>query len=122
MQVSKDILMKGIGKIVYNTKNDVVGRIADVTKDGRNKPNHIILSCDKLKGFGSKYFAVPLNRTFVKISRGGKMVLNLKKTDLKKAREIDIDKNDISNSLYKKILKLMHYQRPFRKRTKNNSL
>ncbi len=87
--------MNGIGKIIYNTKNKLIGRVADVTEDIKQKPNYLILSSDRFSGYGSRYFAVPLTNTFIKITDGGKMVLNVKKDDLREAEGIDFDRSSI---------------------------
>lgn len=111
MQVSNCLLMNEIGKIVCNSKNEMVGRIADIANDNKHKPNYIILSCDKLKGFGSKYFAIPLIGRLVKINKGHKMVLNIELTDLKQAHEINFDENFAVDRkiLLKKVLQLVNY-------------
>lgn len=111
MKLSKDILMNGIGKMIYNTKDKVMGRIADITEDNKHKPNYLILSCDAFPEFGSKYFAIPLTKTFVKVTDGGKMVLNVKKDDLNNVGAIDFNRSSIikRKNVLQKIYELIDY-------------
>lgn len=116
MKLSNDILMNGIGKIIYNTKNKMVGRIADITEDGKHKPKYIILSTDLFSGFGSRYFAIPLSKSFVKITDGGKIVLNIKKDDLTGAKGINYDKSAImkGHSIIQSVYELIGYHCPLK--------
>ncbi len=103
--------MTGIGKVIYNTKNKVIGRIADITEDEKNKSNYLILSSDLFSRFGSRYFAIPLTKTFVKITDEEKIVLNIKKDDLTGAKGIDFDRSFIrkGNSILQSIYELIGY-------------
>lgn len=122
MIISKDILMKGIGKIIYNTRNKMVGRIADISEN--DNQTFLIISNDSLAGFGSRYFAIPLTKSFVKITDGGRMVLNIKKSDLNTANGIDFERNPIKKGkkLVHSIFELIGYHSPLKSIVKKNRI
>lgn len=89
MKIQTDILAQSVGRQVANHKGEFMGKIIELTYDKTGeKIQYIILSSDKFFGRKERYFAIPVYSQLLKITRGGKVVLNVNDKDFHSAKRI----------------------------------
>lgn len=81
-----------IGAKLRNHKGEFLGRIKELTYDDNNQIQYMILHCTSFFGEGNRYFAVPVSSDLLKLSKEGKILLEVDKNDLKLAKGISADK------------------------------
>lgn len=89
MKLQTDILAQSVGRQVVNHKGNYMGTIVELTYDKTGeKVQYIILRSDRFFGRKERYFALPAYSKLLKITRGGKVVLNVGDKDFHSAKRI----------------------------------
>lgn len=109
-----NLLSLSVGISVKNHRGKPIGKIVEVVC-GRDDDNieYVILQSKNLYGEGGRFFAVPASTALIKITTGGKIVLQADKDELQHARSITFDKCPKPTFHFEpSIFELYHYNQP----------
>jgi sporulation protein YlmC with PRC-barrel domain len=76
------ILAESVGRRVFNHKEEVIGTVEEVTRDTDENMEYLILRSNRLFGNSTRFFAVPVTSSLIKITEGGAVVLHIDKDKL----------------------------------------
>lgn len=89
MKLRTDLLSRLVGVQAANYKGEFMGRIVEIKYDRiEGNAQYVILSSNKYFGNRDRYFAIPACAKMIKITRSGKVVLNINDDDLQLAKRV----------------------------------
>lgn len=109
-----DLLLQSVGISVENQKGEPMGKIVEAIRS-RDEKNieYVILESDIFFGEKDRFFAVPASTALIKITRGGKLILQASKNDLQQAKGITLEQCPRPNFKFEPtIFELFQYQAP----------
>lgn len=109
-----EVLKPAIGDLVYNNQGEMIGHIAEITKNMKEETQYIIIGFNNFSGIERRYFAIPATIAYVEIEESGKTILDVEKEDLRVAQKIRLDQCPTieENNFLQSIFEVSDYSSP----------